>query len=533
MTPSVSGGTLTNFTITPVNGAWSITQASSSVAVTCPASAVYNGAAQTPCTATVTGAGGMSQPMTVSYTNNTNAGTATATASFAGDTNHTASSNSATFTIAQASQTIAFTQPTSPVIYGASSITLSATGGASGMPVVFSIDASSTGSGTISGSTLAVTGVGNLIVDANQAGNSNYLVATPVTRTVVVNLAALTVAANNSSRVYGTNNPAFTGSVTGAVRGDTYTESYSTVATVTSNVGSYPVVPSVTGADLSDYAVTVQDGMLTITQAGTTTTINASSSSVTPGQSVTLTAQVAPATTGTPTGSVGFYDGTTLLGTAPVTAGTATLNTSSLTAGASNVLEAVYSGDNNFTTSTSSTSSVGVAALDFTLAVSGSGSATVNAGNTATYQVIVNPLYGSYPGTVSFAASGTPTGASIAFSPSTIAANGGKQTVTVTLQTPAVARLESPAIGRKLAPLALALFLIPLLGAGRLRRQGRRLSKLASLLLLLVCTLAGVMMTVTGCGGAAFKQSLQNYTITVTSTSGNMQHTASVTLVVE
>jgi hypothetical protein len=209
------------------------------------------------------------------------------------------------------------------------------------------------------------------------------------------------------------------------------------------------------------------------------------------------------------------------------------MSTSSLTAGASNALEAVYSGDNNFTTSTSSTSSVSVAALDFTLAVNGSASATVNAGNTATYQVIVNPLYGSYPGTVSFAASGTPTGASIAFSPSTIAANAGKQTVTVTIQTPALAKEVAPPIGRKLAPLALALFLIPLLGAGRLRRQGRRLSRLASLLLLLVCTLAGVMMTVTGCGGAAFKATLQNYTITVTSTSGNVQHSASVTLEVE
>ena len=85
VTPTVSGGTLTNFTITAVNGAWSITKASSTVTLTCPASVVYSGAAQTPCTATVTGAGGLSQSLTVSYTNNTNAGTATASASFAGD----------------------------------------------------------------------------------------------------------------------------------------------------------------------------------------------------------------------------------------------------------------------------------------------------------------------------------------------------------------------------------------------------------------------------------------------------------------
>src|ERR1019366_8104986 len=63
------------------------------------ASVVYNGLAQTPCTATVTGAGGFSQSLTVSYTNNTNAGTATASASFAGDASHAASSNSASFAI--------------------------------------------------------------------------------------------------------------------------------------------------------------------------------------------------------------------------------------------------------------------------------------------------------------------------------------------------------------------------------------------------------------------------------------------------
>jgi hypothetical protein len=349
--------------------------------------------------------------------------------------------------------------------------------------------------------------------------------------TVTVNQALLTVAANNASRVYGTANATFTGGVSGAVNGDAFTESYSTVATITSNVGSYPVVPSVTGADLADYAVTVQDGMLTITQAGTATSMSASSSSVTPGQRVTLTAQVASATTGTPTGSVTFYDGTTLLGTVPLTAGTATMSTGSLTPGSANTLQAVYSGDNNFTTSTSSTSSVTVASLDFTVAVTGSASNSVQPGSVATYQVAVTPLYGNYPGTVSFAASGLPSGASITFSPSTIAFDGGKQTIKVTVQTPASAKLESPGIGRKLAPLTLAFLLIPLFGARKLRRQGRRLSRLACLLLLLGSTLAGVVMT--GCGGAAFKQSVQNYSITVTSTSGNMQHSASVTLVVE
>jgi hypothetical protein len=279
----------------------------------------------------------------------------------------------------------------------------------------------------------------------------------------------------------------------------------------------------------ANYIFTFMPGTLAITQAGTTTSVTASSSSVTPGQNVMLTAQVDSATTGTPTGSVAFYDGTTLLGTAPITAGAAAISTTSLTAGSTNAISAVYSGDNNFTTSTGSIS-IGVAALDFSLVVSGADSATVNPGSPATYQVSVTPLYGNYPGPVSFTASGLPTGASITFSPSTIAANGGTQTVTLTVQTAATAMEVSPSTARKLAPLTLAFLLIPLLGVRRMRRQGSRLSRLATLLLLLSCTLAGVMMT--GCGGV-FTQVERNYTIMITATSGNMQHTAPVTLKVE
>ena len=62
----------------------------------------------------------------------------------------------------------------------------------------------------------------------------------------------LTVTANNAARAYDAANPAFSGTVKGAVNGDTFTESFTTAATTTSKVGSYPIVPSVTGANLSE-----------------------------------------------------------------------------------------------------------------------------------------------------------------------------------------------------------------------------------------------------------------------------------------
>jgi len=99
ITPSVTGSGTENFDITPVNGSYTINQASSTTTVTCPPSQVYTGSPLTPCSASVTGAGGLSLALTPSYGNNTNPGTATANASYAGDANHTGSSNSANFSI--------------------------------------------------------------------------------------------------------------------------------------------------------------------------------------------------------------------------------------------------------------------------------------------------------------------------------------------------------------------------------------------------------------------------------------------------
>ncbi|WP_206306702.1 Ig-like domain repeat protein, partial [Streptomyces malaysiense] len=55
---------------------------------------------------------------------------------------------------------------------------------------------------------------------------------------------------------------------------------------------------------------------------------------------------------GTPTGTVDFFDGATLLGTGTLTGGTATLTTSTLAVG-THALTAVYSGDTEFGGSTS------------------------------------------------------------------------------------------------------------------------------------------------------------------------------------
>ena len=124
----------------------------------------------------------------------TGAGIFVLDANQAGNANYNAAAQvQQTLVVNKASQTITFMAPTNPVTFGVAPITLGATGGASGNAVVFSIDASSTGTGTISGSTLTVTGAGNIVLDANQAGNANYAAAAQVQQTLVVNKASQTI----------------------------------------------------------------------------------------------------------------------------------------------------------------------------------------------------------------------------------------------------------------------------------------------------------------------------------------------------
>ena len=88
----------------------------------------------------------------------------------------------------------------------------------------------------------------------------------------------------------------------------------------------------------------------------TTTVLTSSDATSVYGESVTFTATVAPVSpgTGTPTGTVDFLDGTTVIGTAePLTAGVATFITSTLTVGPHSIT-AVYCSDTTFATSTSS-----------------------------------------------------------------------------------------------------------------------------------------------------------------------------------
>ena len=294
--------------------------------------------------------------------------------------------------------------------YGSPSFTVSATSSlGSSYPVTIAVQS---GPATISGNTVTLTGVGTVVLKASQAGDAQHSAAT-ATQSFQVTPVSLTVTANNATRAYGAANPVFSGTVVGAVNGDTFTETFSTTATASSNPGTYPIVPAATGTGLADYTVTAVNGTLTVTAAtpttvATTTKISAPSTAIY-GSAVTLSAAVTSAS-GTPTGTVTFYAGTTSLGVGTLNGGVANLSTTGLPVGTDSVT-AVYAGSGNFAGSTGS-----AVAVTVTLAV-GATATTLSAppsaalGTTVTLTAVVGASSGTPTGTVTFYYGTTPLGA--------------------------------------------------------------------------------------------------------------------------
>ena len=465
-----------------------ISQASQAITFTtnAPASAVYNtsfnvAASATSGLAVAYTSSGVCTNVGATYTMTSGTGTCTVIVNQAGNSNYLAAPQvTQTISATPAAQAITFSVA-SPVTYGVKPITLSAAGGGSGNAVTFSLKS---GQGSLNGSVLTVTGAGSIVIAADQAGNTNYSAAPEIIQTLVVNKATPGVS-------------------------------------VTSNTN--PVLVS---------------------------------------NPITLTATVTGTTT--PTGSVTFLDGATPIGTGTLISGVATLTTSSLTVG-SHSITASYSGDANFSAITSTVLTEVVEDFSLTISASGGGtSQTVVPGGAAVYTLTISPLAPAttFPAAVALSASGLPTGATYTISPASLAAGAGATTVTLTIQTPSVsiagnlrpqdhttlaqADLARPGAGNtgprsqaqqqpasKLPLLALALLLLPL--AGRLRRTGRKLTRMVPLVLLLLAGIAAAA-GLSGCGGTAggyFGQAPATYTILINGNSGNLSHSTSLTLTVE
>ena len=274
--------------------------------------------------------------------------------------------------------------------------------------------------------------------------------------------------------------------------------------------------------------------METITAVtSTSTTLAASPNPAAVLQTVALTATVTPAPTGSALGTVSFYNSATLLGSVSLhSSGVAAFSTTSLPAGADS-LTAVYSGNAAFATSTSNplteTIYIGSSFESTFMVTTQQTSITVPASGSVTINVSVLPSGGAFNNVVTMSASGLPPGATASFNPpSVIPGDAGAQTV-LTSQLGVLATRADPL--RKISFGSFALTL-GLCGMGfRRKRSSQRLKRALALI-----SLACVAFTLVGCAGGGFLHTSNpqpdTYVVTITGTSGSIQSSASVTVVV-
>ncbi len=165
-------------------------------------------------------------------------------------------------------------------------------------------------------------------------------------------------------------------------------------------VGSQDITASYNGA--SAFAASSSSLIETVSAtAATTTTLAASSNPITPGQLVAFTATVTAAS-GSPTGTVTFMDGSTLIGTVAINSTThkAIAYTPSLAAGF-DYITASYNGASGFATSSNSLIETVNSAAATTTTLTAS-STSITAGQLVAFTATVTSASGSPTGTVTF-----------------------------------------------------------------------------------------------------------------------------------
>jgi hypothetical protein len=283
----------------------------------------------------------------------------------------------------------------------------------------------------------------------------------------------------------------------------------------------------------------------TVQKAGTTTALTSSPNSSTLNQPVTFTATVSPNTSGQPTGTVAFTDGTTPLGSPALSGGIATLAISTLAIGTHNIT-AAYSGDGNFNVSTSSVVNLVVAAApapDFSLSSSPT-SLSVAPGASGQSTITISPSGGLNPSTVALTCSISTTlspAPTCSLGAISVANNTGTSMLTVATTGAQAALAPAPEHGSRWL-LALGL-LMPamLLGAASFNTAGRR--KFLGVCLIFLA-MSGCLLQA-ACGGSGSNSTpppttktnpstpAGTYTVTITGNASGEQHTTSVSLTVQ
>jgi hypothetical protein len=306
---------------------------------------------------------------------------------------------------------------------------------------------------------------------------------------------------------------------------------YTPAAGTILSVGSHSLSVTFTPTDTTDYGSTTATSTINVTKAGTSTTLTQQPTAAYFGDNVTLTATVASSTTGTPTGTVAFVDGTTTLGTGTLNgSGVATYSTSSLTVGA-HAFTANYVGDANFNASTITNAAYTVNA---NFSVADIVAPIIIKRNVPTAVTItVPPSGGAYNVAVVLSIAGLPVGATGSFSPASVTPGASGASSTLTLTFPSTVSNAPQGGGKFPLPPVLASVLCGMLlftttffmdTVNRVRMR-RALVVVGCLAMLIVPS-----TFIAGCGSVAAPQS---FTATVTGTSGSVQHSTTLIITLE
>jgi sugar lactone lactonase YvrE len=385
--------------------------------------------------------------------------------------------------------------------------------------------------------------VGVHTVMATYSGDQTHPSAQSQILTLTITPLPITATSTSIVRLYGQPTPAINGTVTGILPQDAanVTAAFTTTATSTSPVGTYPIYATLSGPAAGNYTITMAPVTVTVNPAPTSITLSNLVANAASGSTITLTTYVASTTTGTPTGSITLLDSTIPLITAPISAtGVAVFTINSLAAGP-HTLTAVYNGSSNFTPSSSFPQliTIGTGASsnpDFTLAATGAMSQTILSGTTASYTFSVQ-MQGNLSSAVTLAASGLPNLATASFNPPTLPPD--ISTFSLTIATPNTSASKNmPFDARPQLPITWAYLLWPIAGVALGLRKRNTTSSI-----FMVAIMGLSLMLITGCGDRinaadALALSAKTYTITVTGTAtapsgSTLQHSTTVTLLLE
>jgi len=184
-----------------------------------------------------------------------------------------------------------------------------------------------------------------------------------------------------------------------------------------------------------------------------------------------------------------------------------------------------------------------------TVALSGTGSdfslttsqntATVNPGSMATYTVTVAPVGGAFTSAVKLSCGNAPALTNCSISPSSATPGSNPTTVTVTITTTGSSAEASPLIPLAQRPVYAVLVQFQGLGIFGMLAIGSRGRKKKWILAILLALLVTSVLLMPACaGGTGIGQQKQEtapgtYAVTVTGTSGSLQHALPLTLVVQ